>query len=477
MRSLIQGAQLRGTPHWLRRSAQLALVLCLMVSAALADGVDEYVQKQLQQRHIPGASVAVVKDGKVVLAKGYGLANVELNVPASETTAYQLASVTKQFTATAIMMLVEEGKVALDDKLPKFVENTPAAWANVTVRHLLNHTSGIKSYTSVPSFALNLRKDYTKAEIIKLAADAPMDFAPGEKWQYNNTGFFLLGMIIEKVSGKEYGAFLNERIFQPLGMSATRVNNLTEIIPQRAMGYTWRNNKLFNGEYTSPTQPYAAGALISNVLDVAKWDAALYTEQLVKRATLEQMWTPTKLNDGKEQPYGFGWGVDTYRTRKRISHGGGIPGFSTFIARFVDDKLTVIVLSNLDGGAAEALSSGIAEFYLPALVANAPKGIADSDPKLTGFLKEVITSLANGEGNPDWFTPEARAFMFPDRIKEGKQMMGAYGPLKTFELMEEKTANGVQQRTYKVVFGEFALRCMFAVTSEGKLAGVGLRPF
>jgi D-alanyl-D-alanine carboxypeptidase len=475
-------------PSTPRRAALLLtrtfVLLCLTFVTAVADGipndvakaVDEYVQKQMTNRRIPGVSVAVVKDGKPVLLKGYGLANAELNVSANENTVFQLASVTKQFTATGIMMLVEEGKVTLDDKLPKFFDKLPEAWSNVTVRQLLNHTSGIKSYTNRPGFAKNLRKDYTKDEIIKMAADAPVEFAPGEKYNYNNTGFYLLGMIIEKVSGKEYGAFLQERIFQPLGMTETRLNDLREVLKGRATGYAVEKGKLRNGEYVSPTQPFSAGALVSTVVDLAKWDAALYTDKLLKRASLEQMWTPEKLNDGKPLTYGYGWGVDVYRTRKRISHGGGINGFSTFIARFVDDKLTVIVLTNQESADAGSLAAGLAEFYIPALVENAPKAIADDDPKLTAFLKEVITSFANGEGNPELFTPEARTTLFPDRIKQGKEMVGGHGPLKSFELQEDKTESGARRRAYKAVFGDFAIRISFVLTADGKIAGLGLRP-
>jgi CubicO group peptidase (beta-lactamase class C family) len=466
----------RVAPHRVARWSFAFVLLCLTGVSAVADGVDDYVQKLMASRHIPGASVAVIKDGKPVLLKGYGQANVELGVMATENTAYQLASVTKQFTAAAIMMLAEDGKLALDDKLPKFFDRLPAAWSNVTVRQLLNHTSGIRSYTNLPDFDKTLRQDFSKEAILKMSADAPVEFAPGEKYNYNNTGYYLLGMIIEKASGKEYGAFLTERIFQPLGMTATRLNDLRDVINGRAAGYAWEAGRLRNGEYVSPTQPFSAGALISTVVDMAKWDAALYTDKLLKRASLEQMWTPEKLNDGKPLAYGYGWGVDIYRTRKRISHGGGINGFSTFIARFVDDKLTVVVLTNSESGDAGALANGIAEFYIPALAENAPKAIADNDPKLTAFLKEVIASLANGEGNPDWFTPEARAMLFPDRIRQGRQMMGAHGPLNAFELQEDRTEGGVRRRAYKAVFGDFALRCGFTLAADGKIAGVGMRP-
>ena len=451
------------------------LLLCITFATAVADGVDEYIQKQMANQHIPGVAVAVVKDGRPVLLKGYGQANAELGVQVTENTVFQLASVTKQFTATGIMMLVEEGKLSLDDKLPKFFDKLPAAWSNVTVRQLLNHTSGIKSYTELPSFAKTLRQDFSKEAIIKMAADAPVDFAPGEKYGYNNTGYYLLGMMIEKVSGKEYGAFLNERIFQPLGMASTRLNDLREVINLRATGYVWEGGKLRHGEYVSPTQPFSAGALISTVTDLAKWDAALYTEKLLKRASLEQMWTPEKLNDGKPLTYGYGWNVEVYRTRKRVSHGGGIYGFSAFISRFVDDKLTVIVLSNLEGGSAARLADGIAEFYLPALAENAPKAITDSDPKLTAFLKEVVTSIAKGESKLEWFTPEAQAFLFPDRIRQGKEIMGSRGPLTSFELQEESIENGVRRRTYKAVFGDFALRWGFSIAGDGKIASLSLR--
>lgn len=468
------------TRRALRKSiAQSAQILCLLafaLTAALADDVDQFIQARMEQRHIPGMSVAVVRDGKVVLAKGYGLANVELSAAANENTVFQLASVTKQFTATAVMMLVEEGKVSLDEKAVKYIDGLPAAWNQVTVRQLLNHTSGIKSYTSVEGFDKTMRKDYTKPELLKLVTDAPMDFAPGEKWRYNNTGYYLLGMLIEKVTGKEYGAVLKERIFQPLEMNQTRVNDLREIIKGRAQGYTWGDGKLVNGEYVSPTQPYSAGMLVSTVLDLAKWDAALYTEKLLKRSSLEQMWTAAKLNDGSPTTYGFGWAVDVYRTRPRKTHGGGIPGFSTNIMRFVEDKLTIIVLTNSDRGGADNLAEGIAAFYLPSLAANAPKPIEDQDAKTTQFLKEVFTKSLAGSASPDWFSPEAQKFFFPDRIKDLQRDFASRGPVKSFDLMEERKQEKSRTRGYRVSFADLSLRCNFTLNEEGKITAIGLRP-
>ena len=315
-----------------------------------SDGVNAFVEGLMQKRHIPGVSVAVVRDGSVVLEKGYGLANLELGVPATENTVYQLASVTKTFTATAVMMLVQEGKLALDDKITERLPDLPAAWGKVTIRHLLSHTSGIKSYTSVRDFHKTSRKDYAQREILDLVAKEPLEFTPGEKWNYSNTGYFLLGMLIEKVGGKPYGEFMAERVFKPLNMAHTRANDLRAIIPNRAQGYEWNGKELRNGEYVSPSQPFAAGMLVSNVSDLVKWDAALTKHTLLDEPSLQRMWTPTRLSKGEETGYGFGWQTTKVNGHRLVSHGGGIPGFSTELSRFPDDKLTVIVLTNSDGG-------------------------------------------------------------------------------------------------------------------------------
>src|SRR5687768_8426298 len=344
-----------------------AAAMMVFARAGWADQVDDYVAGEMAKRQIPGVSIAVTRDGKVVKTQGYGFANVELEVKATPDTVYQLASVTKQFTATAIMMLVDEGKLALDDKIQKHLSDVPKAWEEVTVRHLLDHTSGIKSYTSIPNFFANARKDYTPQELIKLVADAPMEFKPGEKFAYNNTGYYLLGLIIEKAGGKKYGELLEERIFKPIGMTSTRVNDHKAIIKNRAQGYSLPGGKLVNGEYVSPTQPYSAGALVSNVIDMAKWDVAMASEGLLRKPMLVKMFSESKLNDGKGAGYGFGWAVGSRNGRKLVDHGGGIPGFSTQITRFLDDKLTIIVLTNCDNGRAGPIANGIAGFYVPEL--------------------------------------------------------------------------------------------------------------
>ena len=429
----------------------------------------------MQKRHFPGVSIAVVRDGQVVCSKGYGLANVELSVPATEKTVYQLASVTKTFTAAAIMMLIEEGKLTLDDKISKHLTDLPKAWESVTVRHLLNHTSGIKSYTSVRDFIKTARKDFSHREILDLVAKEPMDFGPGEKWQYNNTGYFLLGMLIDKVSGTTYGEFLTERIFKPLDMTQTRTNDLHAIIPNRAQGYEWEGGVLRNGEYVSPTQPFSAGMLVSSVSDLVKWDAALVPEKLLKKSTLDQMWTPTKTSKGGMADYGFGWQVDKVNGHRLIAHGGGIPGFSTQLSRYPDDRLTVIVLTNAGNGSAGALAQGIAGRIVPVLSKKADEPIADNDPQSTERFKGLLLRATKGEADPELFTDEAKKALVP-RIKEGKAMFAPFGALKTFQLLERKTTDQGMVFRYRTIFEHRTFITMFALDKHGKIAGLLLRP-
>jgi D-alanyl-D-alanine carboxypeptidase len=461
------------------------IALCLASAAPYArsqtaqsnlSSIDDYLQSAMQKNHVPGISVAVVHDGKVVMARGYGLANVELSVPATENTVYQIASVTKTFTATAINMLVDEDKLKLDDKIVARLPDLPAAWKEVTVRQLLSHTSGIKSYTSVKDFHKTARKDYDRREIIDLVAKDPLEFAPGEKWNYSNTGYFLLGLLIEKVTGKSFGDFLADRIFKPLEMTHTRVNDLQTVIPNRAQGYTWNGKELRNGEYVSPTQPFAAGMLVSTVSDLVKWDAALDSERLLKKSSLERMWTPAALAKGEPAKYGFGWEIGTVNGHRRLSHGGGIPGFTSQLARFVDDKLTVIVLSNSDQCNAGALAQGIARRIVPTLTDKPLEPIADPDSKTTERLKKVLLAGQRGEVDPELFTEAAGKTLAVAIKKDGKNQLGSLGELKTFRLLEREPMDKSTRLRYRAEFEKQSLLMTFILDENGKIARLEGRP-
>jgi CubicO group peptidase (beta-lactamase class C family) len=368
-----------------RKRASVAAVLFISLfsaitsAAAQTDKVDEYVRTAMREQAIPGLSIAVVRNGELVYAKGYGVSNLELNVAATPETIYQSGSIGKQFTATLVMMLVEEGKLGLDDPISKYFEGAPAAWKDIKVRHLLTHTSGI---SNTLYNGLNFRQDYTEDELFQRIAKLPLDFQPGEKWNYSNPGYVMLGILVRKVTGRFYGDVLREKIFEPLGMTTARIISEADIVPNRADGYRLENGELKNQEWVSPKlNTTADGAIYLTVLDMAKWDAALYTEKLLKRSSLDQMWTPVKLNDGKTESYGFGWEVGEVRGRRVIQHGGAWQGFKTHILRAVDDKVTVIVLTNLAGARPGRIANGIARIYVPQLIPPARKAVR-IDPKV-----------------------------------------------------------------------------------------------
>lgn len=361
-------------PRQLAWSAALTAVSALLIiapsiaraqiaPAAVSSAVSNYVQSEMQRQHIPGVALLVSRSGKIVQAEGFGFANVELQVPVKPETIFQSGSVGKQFTATAVMMLVEEGKVGLDDPLTKYFPDAPAAWKEVTVRELLSHTAGFGDYPETFDF----RKDWTEAEELKLVESIPLAYPPGTKWEYSNLGYATLGFLIHRVTGEFYGDFLQQRIFRPLDMQTARIISEADIIPNRAAGYRLVKGELKNQEWVAPmVNTTADGSLYFSILDLAKWDAALYTEKLLKRSSLDEMWTPAKLKNGQPNKAGngFGWFMEEKHGHHVIGHDGAWQGFKSAIARYVDDQLTVVVLANLEQADPGKIAEHIADLYL-----------------------------------------------------------------------------------------------------------------
>ena len=365
-------------PAFLRLAAALSFSVTASAGsdAALSQRVDAAVRTQMKDQGIPGVSIAVVRNGRVIKATGYGMANIELSAPVRPETIFEAGSITKQFTASAIMLLVEEGKVGLDDSITKYFPEAPQGWKSITIRHLLTHTSGIPDYWGdteqnyYTKGVIDFRREYTEEELTRAYFAQPLDFQPGEKWSYCNTGYNLLGILIHRVTGKAYGDFLRERIFAPLHMDATRVFSWTEIVPNRASGYdlvdgVWKNA----GSWMSSTVMTGAdGGLLTNVLDLAKWDAALYSDMVLKRSTRDAMWTPLGLSTGSASAGAIGWFVADAHGHRILYHTGGGYGFYADISRYVDDRLTIVVMTNVDETHTDVLRlvGKIAEIYLPA---------------------------------------------------------------------------------------------------------------
>lgn len=294
----------------------------------------------------PGAAALVMKDGEVVLRKGYGMANLELEVPVSPDMVFEIGSITKQFTAAAVLLLQEQGKLRLEDDVRKYLPDYPTHGETITIDHLLTHTSGIPSYTGLPEWFPRVREDMKAEDVIALFKDKPLEFKPGEKQRYNNSAYFLLGAVIEKASGKTYEQFVEEEIFQKLGMSHSRYGHAEEVVPLRAAGYSRDDNGFRHAMYLSMTQPYAAGSLMSTVDDLAVWDRALAGETLLKKASLDRMFTSARLASGRPVRYGYGLVLNELEGRRVMEHGGGIFGFVSFLLRVPEERLFVAILSN-----------------------------------------------------------------------------------------------------------------------------------
>ncbi|HKE59124.1 MAG TPA: serine hydrolase domain-containing protein [Pyrinomonadaceae bacterium] len=451
-----------------RSSAALATLLCVFLTTAFAqDGVankvDAFVESEMQKQRIPGVSLAVVQEGRIVLAKGYGYANLEHQVPVKPETIFQSGSMGKQFTATAVMMLVEEGKINLDEKISKYLGDVPEAWRDITVRHLLTHTSGLTDYPDDFDF----RRDYTEEELLKRAQAITPAFKPGEKWQYSNLGYVTLGILIHKVSGKFYGDLLQERIFKPLGMTTARIISEADIIPNRAAGYHFVKNELKNQDWVSPTlNTTADGALYFTVLDLAKWDAALYGEKVLQQASLKQMWTPVRLNNNRTSDYGFGWSLSQINGHRLIEHGGAWQGFTSYIARYADDKLTVIVFDNLAGGNCGKIARHVAALYNPEL---ARKPIPDKEPQVTASVHDLLQKLAQGTANPDLFTSDARAEFFQARAERVGRLLTSLGTLEKMELVERSERDGLHVYGYQLSYQKGSRFFKVSLTNENKI--------
>jgi len=334
-------------------SAQTATTLPAPSAPEIARKVEEYMNAAMRINRFSG-SVLLARDGQPIVSRGYGLANIENDVSNTPQTVFRLGSVTKQFTAMAILLLQERGKLSVNDPICKYLADCPQTWQPITIKNLLTHTAGIPNYTDFPDFTKTAAAETTTAELITRFRDKPLQFALGEKFAYSNSGYYLLGAIIERVSGKSYPDFLQENIFAPLGMKHTGYDNPVRIIKNRAAGYARTNDGFINAAPISMSTAYAAGALYSTVEDLLLWDQSLYTEKLVSRKSLDEAFTPFKSN------YGYGWSIGKRYDRQVIAHGGGIFGFSSYIARYPADHVTVIVLSNVEGAPSGEIANSLA---------------------------------------------------------------------------------------------------------------------
>ncbi|MBN4053397.1 beta-lactamase family protein [Haliea sp. AH-315-K21] len=330
----------------------------------------------------PGVAVILVKGDEVIYRNGFGLADIEHNISISPDMVFRLGSLTKQMTAAGIMMLKEAGELQIDDPITRFFPDYPTHGYTITVRHLLTHTSGIIDFPSIEEFPEYTKEELTALDVIDFFKNQPMNFAPGESYSYTNSGYVLLGAIIEQISGQSYEAFIQERIFTPLDMTNSYHGNFKNIIPNRVAGYSLGEEGLENSDYLSMTLPGAAGALISNVDDLFKWNTALFGGDLISQESLEEMTTPFVLNNGELSNYGFGLSVQTLRGQALIAHTGGINGFQTYSAYLPETETYVAVLGNT-------------EFQFRVYEGNSMLALAIGDPYPTKEFQAIDSEIVN----------------------------------------------------------------------------------
>jgi CubicO group peptidase (beta-lactamase class C family) len=425
----------------LAMSIFLGPLVAITPAIGATDSVDGFVNDYLRRKQIPGCTLMVRHNGEVVLCQGYGVANLEHGVRVTPQTVFQSGSMAKQFTAMAVMMLVEQHKLLLDDPIAKYL-GFPKKWSVITVRHLLTHTSGLGDYPE----SFSLQKDYTEDELLKMIKARPLSFAPGEKWIYSNLGYVTLGILIHKVTGEFYGDFLKKNVFDPLGMSQTRVISEADIIPNRAAGYRLVEGVLKNQKWVAPSvNTTADGSLYFTIEDLAKWDEALQAEKLISHAGYEQMWSPVKLNNGNTARYGFGWRIAKTDSGHRMQeHGGAWQGFASYIARYPDDHLAVAVLSNRAGASAGYIAKRVAGLYLPALA-----------PRVYSAVKldpAILSSYAGDYRLEDRFT--IKVGVVGDRLETTwlgeKIAMIPESDVSFFEKDSDRTFRFVKDRSNKV---------------------------
>jgi len=405
--------------RFFQRTIIALLLLFVINGTANADRLDDYVITEMTKRGIPGLSIAVVQEGRVVRSAGYGVSNVENGSRTTDQTVFEIGSISKQFTAQAVILLVEDGKLFLDDPINKYLPpSAPDAWRPVTIRHLLNQTSGIKDWTEVAGFSY--RRDYSPDEFIALIRDFPLTSQPGANWLYSNSNAPLAGMIVERASGKPYEEFVTERIFKPLGFPSLRFRHQNEVVPNRASGYVLREGRFENGEPFRPRIIAPSGGILATSIDLAKWFDALISQKIVKAGSVESILAPTRISDGRLVTHGLGIFKDSLGGHVGyFHHGSTVGGFGSLIKHFPKERITIAVLGNLEDGGfgPDVIMKRIADRFIPGAYVGGMKKSIDPDPELSRRLSGLLKDIAAGE-NSDLLHPGYASRISPAFRKE-----------------------------------------------------------
>lgn len=449
------------------------LALCF-VFPLHADSVDDYVRSELARQRIPGAAVVVTWGGEIVKVASYGYANLEHQVPVKPETVFQSGSISKQLAAVVAMLLVEDGKIVLDDPVKKYLPDAPPAWDCITIRHLLTHTSGIPEYEYGKDF--DMRKDYTDDERLRIVYRMKLEFTPGSRWNYSDTGYMVLGILLTRAGGEFYGDILRRRVFEPLGMKTARIISEEDVIPNRAAGYRLVKDEIKNQKFVSPSNYKTAdGSLSWSVLDMAKWANAGRTKALLKPDSWREMTTAVRLTSGKAYPYGFGWFIDDWNGKPVLEHGGYGSGFSAQLSRRLgDEELAVAVLCNRVRVRLGKVARDIMAIYEPELALN-QKPIEDKEPRTTARVRDFLIRAAAGKLVESDF-----AFLWgglsQKRVHDFAELVAPLGELKSLALLERRELADDVERRYLGQFAKATADVRIQFTADGKVSDFSVQP-
>ncbi|KFA90820.1 serine hydrolase domain-containing protein [Archangium violaceum] len=464
----------------MRSSSQALLFLpALMLSTGCvtsqaARSTDTYVQAVLEKNHVPGAAVAVVRDGHLEQLSTYGLADLEDGARSEPDTAFQIASATKVFTGTLVMLLVQEGKLGLDEPLSKYLPDAPETWKDITVRHLAAHTSGVTSGLKEGSEE-QTNSNASVAERYEAARKGPLEYTPGERSAYGLTDFVVLTHVLEKVTGQGFEELLRSRLFEPLGFTCTRYEHarqqgavrIADVIPRRATTYRYVDGTHRRAWFLYPPHTYSAGGVFSCVKDLTRWAVAMDQGTLLSPESQHEAATAFKLNDGGEGGFGVAFTHGTLRGLKMFGHSGG--GALGDVLRVPEKKLTVIVLTNAMG-LLPMLAPVVASHYLPPLPELDAPGIPDAEPALTAVHRGAMEGLFNGTLDAAAFAPSAQQELLPILQGFGSPGNALLPPLRRLTLLEDQKDGDERKRVYRAVYGtDVSLKWTFRLEPAGKI--------
>ncbi len=455
------------------RSLTAAFVLAplaTLAGSAQADSIDDYINTELARQHVPGLALAVIEHGQLVRAQGYGFANLEHHVPVHPDTVFETGSLGMQFTAAAVLLLVEDGKLHLDDPVRKYLPAAPRSWAPITIRQLLNHTSGLPTTPNG-----EFRRDYTDEELLNIIYRQELNFPAGSHWSFSYTGYLILGMLIKKATGESYADLLARRVFTPLGMRTTRLMDYLAIIPNRAAGYELRDGQLRNQEWVSPTANSTAdGALMFSVLDYARWEAATVGHRILQSAEWAETARPAGLPNGYTYPYGLGWHLERHAGQDVWRSAGTWQGFQSCVIRYLGDELTVIALANSDNANPELIALQVAGMLDPKLARSPAAPIEDGEPALTRHIAALLQEIGAGHANYAAFAFISRS-EFTESMAENQKTLASLGPRRELALFAHEQQGNEQAYHYRARFDNGLCEVILSRTPAGRISHFELR--